>query len=601
MKKILAIVTLPLLMTACSTLKPAGDHANVSAVKESNTSSTSVSTPENSGKNSATSPSDPLPNLALSPEILFKTLSAEIAFQRGQWQVAYATMLSTAQQTRDPRLAKRAAEIALTARHPNEALAAVRLWTALSPHSDEALQNYLGLILLNDNIAEIQPLLAQKLAAAAPQARGSMLLQIQRLLSNAKNKQSAFDILKTACAPYLDLMEAHVALAQGALVNQDDALALTEANAALKIKPDSELAILTLAQATPNPDKATQLVRDFLKQHPNANEVRLAYARSLIEQKQYDQARNQFETLLKSNPNTSDPSILFALGILNAQTKHPQEAEANLKRYVEVLAANPKNQRDPNQALLLLSQLAEERNDTAAALSWLEQIKPETEMYTSAQVRRAQLLAKRGDIGAARTLLEKAQQDTNNERAQLQLIQGEAQILRDTGQTQDAATVLKNALQRFPDSPELLYDYAMICDKLSDYPKMEKALRKIITLSPDSPHAYNALGYSLADRNLHLSEALSLITKALTLAPDDPYITDSLGWVEYRLGHLDNAEIQLRKAYSLRQDPEIGIHLGEVLWKQGKQQEARKLWQDAGNNDPDNALLKSTLQRLGVK
>jgi len=288
------------------------------------------------------------------------------------------------------------------------------------------------------------------------------------------------------------------------------------------------------------------------------------------------------------------------LGILDVQTNHLAQAETNLKRYLEVLAAQPEDERDPTQALLLLSQIAEERNDIPGALKWLEQVEP-GDAYINVQIRRAQLLAKRGDINGARKILEQAQAEAGNDRDQQQLIQGEAQILRDAERNQEAATVLEDGIKRFPDNIDLLYDYAMVADKINNYETMETALRKIIDVAPNSPHAYNALGYSLADRNVRLPEALSLIQKALKLAPEDPFITDSLGWAQFRLSNLDEAEKQLRHAYALRPDPEIGVHLGEVLWVSGKQAEAKQLWRDAQQKDPQNDVLKNTLSRLNVK
>jgi tetratricopeptide (TPR) repeat protein len=293
-------------------------------------------------------------------------------------------------------------------------------------------------------------------------------------------------------------------------------------------------------------------------------------------------------------------TTLFALGILNVQTNHLSEAESYLKRYLSALAKQPEDDRDPTQALLLLSQIAEERNDVPGALKWLEQVEP-GDAYINVQVRRGQLLAKRGDINGARAVLQQALADADNDRDQQQLIQAEAQILRDADRYQDAADVLSAGLQRFPNNTELLYDYSMAADKLGNYQAMERALRKIIDVAPNNQHAYNALGYSLADRNIRLPEALNLIKKAAQLAPDDPFITDSLGWAEFRLGNLEEAEKQLRRAYGLRPDTEIGIHLGEILWTRGKQDEARQLWREAQSKDPKNEVLKNTLSRLNVQ
>jgi len=598
LKKPLAIVTLSVMLSACASLRQPSEtttDASASSKPVSLVKTAPVNNPQDKTKTIA---EDPLPGVELTEDLLNDILSAEISFQRGQWQAAYSTMLSLAQQTRDPRLAKRAAEMALAARRPNEAMTAVRLWTELAPRSDEALQNYLGLIMLSDNISEIEPLLAQRLAAVSPQARGPMILQIQRLLSRARDKTLAFNILQNIVAPYPDLIETHLALAQGAFANRDSIRARAEANQALKLKPDSEMAILTLAQVTPDTTDAMVLVSNFLKKYPDAREVRIAYARGLVEQKQYEQASKQFQTLLKDDQE--DITTLFALGILNVQTNHLPEAEDYLKRYLSALAKQPEDERDPTQALLLLSQIAEEHNDIPGALKWLEQVEP-GDAYNNVQVRRAQLLTKRGDINGARQVLQQALAEADNDRDQQQLIQAESQILRDANRNQDAADVLSSGLQRFPNNTDLLYDYSMVAEKLGNYQAMERSLRKIMDVAPNNQHAYNALGYSLADRNVRLPEALDLIKKAAQLAPDDPFITDSLGWVEFRMGNLDEAEKQLRRAYGLRSDTEIGIHLGEILWTRGKQDDAKQLWRDAQSKDPKNEVLKNTLTRLNVQ
>lgn len=599
MKKSLAIVMCSLMLSACASMRQSSetDAAMAAGSKEPTPAQTSP-VREEQAKAEAQQPEDTLPALVLSGEILFKILSSEIAFQRGQWQAAYVVLLGTAQQTLDPRLAKRAAEMALMARSTNEALAAVRLWTTLAPHSDEALQNYLGLLMLDDDPAEIQPLLAHRLAETAVQARGPMILQIQRLLSRARDKGVAFAILQGIVAPYPMLVESHLALAQSAFANRDAARARAEAGRALELRPDSELAILTLAQVTSDHSEALELVSGFLKKYPGAREVRIAYARGLVEQKQYEHARDQFQTLLKDDQD--DPATLFALGILSVQTNQPQEAEIYLQHYLDVLMAQPDGERDPTQALLLLSQIAEQRHDIPSALKYLERIEP-GEAYIDAQIRRAQLMSSSGNLDGARKVLQRARSNTGDDHELLQLIQSEGRLLRDNERYQDAANVLAAGMKRFPENTDLLYDYAMATDKTGDYKSMEAALRKIIQLAPNNQHAYNALGYSLADRNIRLPEAMTLIKKAMQLAPDDPFIADSLGWTEFRMGNLDAAEKKLRRAYSLRPDPEIGAHLGEILWVRGQQDEARKLWREAHSKDPDNEVLKSTLDRLKVQ
>ncbi len=284
--------------------------------------------------------------------------------------------------------------------------------------------------------------------------------------------------------------------------------------------------------------------------------------------------------------------------MLSAQTRDNAAAEKYLGQYLELLAAQPDEERDPTQALLLMSQLAEERKDTEAALKWLAQIDP-GEAWLGAQIRRAQLMAKRGDlVGARKALMDLTPQE---EGEQIQVLLAEAQILRDAGRLPEAMAVLDGGLRRYPDNTDLLYDHAMLAEKANRIDLMEKQLRKVIALAPKNQHAYNALGYSLADRNMRLPEAYALISKALELAPEDPFIMDSMGWVQFRMGRLKEAEEMLRRAFAIRPDAEIAVHLGEVLWVKGQKEDAQKYWRDAREKDPQNDTLKNTLIRLQVK
>ncbi|GAB3540148.1 tetratricopeptide repeat protein [Noviherbaspirillum agri] len=597
MKNTLLIVTLSILLSACATRPSFSEVETSKAPSRAEGPSQKKQIDPHGFADAAAEPKaeDPLPDVKLTEDLIYKLLAAEVAFQRGDWQTAFVTTLSVAQQTRDPRVARRAAEFALSAKQAEEALSAVRLWRELAPHSDEAAQYYLSFIVLSDDLSEAKPILEQRLKEARPQTRGLLAFQIQRLLVRAKNKDEAFALLESVLTPYLDQPEARLALAQGAFARGDVARARQEAKNALKAKPDSELAILALAQVTEDKADAAKLLADFVSRYPKSRDVRLAYARMMVEQKQYEKARHEFEVMLKEQPQ--DLSTLYALGVLSAQINDLDAAEKYLTTYMELLATKPDEERDPTQAVLLLAQIAEERKDTDAALKWLAQIEP-GEAYLAAQIKRAQIVAKHGDMAEARRMLHES--SASGEREQAQLVIAEGQLLRDANQLQEAINVYRAGLKRFPDNTDLLYDYAMAAEKGSQWEAMESALRKVIELAPNNQHAYNALGYSLAERNIRLDEAYKLIEQALKLAPDDPFIIDSMGWVQFRLGRLKEAESLLRRAYELRPDVEIAAHLGEVLWVKGQKDDAQKLWRDAQTKDPQNDTLKSTLARLNV-
>jgi tetratricopeptide (TPR) repeat protein len=384
-------------------------------------------------------------------------------------------------------------------------------------------------------------------------------------------------------------------LAQTALARGAAELALKEARTALALKPDSEIAVLTLAQVTADETAASAVLSEFLAAHPKAREVRAAYARVLVGRKQYEPARQQFLALLKDQPDHL--GTLYALGILSLQMNDQKGAEGYLGRFASVFEAHPDPERDGTKVYLMLSQLAEERGDQKGALAWLEKVEEgEGGGWFNAQLKRAQLLGKQGDMAGARKLLAGLEASQPAEQAQVLLTEG--QILRDAGQQEQAYVLLQAAVATFPTNPDLLYDFALLAEKTGRLDVMEKSLREVMQQAPDNHHAYNALGYSLAERNVRLPEALELIGKALKMAPGDPFIMDSMGWVQYRLGNLNEAEAQLRQAYALRNDPEIAVHLGEVLWQKGEKADAQKLWREARAKDPKNDTLKNTLARL---
>lgn len=601
MKNALVIVTLSVLFSAGTNLQAQplapfkASQPLQLAAKEGQKSAATINQPA-SKKAAGDVQEDPLPTLDMSEDLLFKLLRAELAYQRGDWQLAYVTMLVAAQETRDPRLARRAAEIALNVKQTGEALSAVRLWRELAPHSDEANQFYLGLVVLGENLTEAKPIFVERLQEVTPQARGLLILQIQRLLGRTKDKNAAFTLQEELTAPYQGLVETHIALAQAAFAKGDLPRARLEAGKALAIKPALEIAVLMQAQSAAGREEALQTLSGFLKNYPKARDVRTAYAKILIDDKQYDEARNQFEILLKDQPK--DLTIMYAMGILGAQMNDRDTAEKYLGAYLKELEANPDDERDPVQALLILSQIAEDRKDFPAALKWLAQVEPGP-AYLEAQVRSAQIMANTGDLGGARNLLSHLKPE--GQREQIQIMVADAQLLRDANRVPEGLAVLTKGLERFPEDTGLLYDYAMLAEKANRFDLMENALRKIIKLAPNNQHAYNALGYSFAERNIHLQEAYTLIDKASKLAPEDPFIMDSMGWIYFRLGKLTEAEDYLRRAYAIRPDVEIGVHLGEVLWIKGEKDSAQQLLRDANQKDPQNDLLKSTLARLKIK
>jgi tetratricopeptide (TPR) repeat protein len=313
----------------------------------------------------------------------------------------------------------------------------------------------------------------------------------------------------------------------------------------------------------------------------------MSYARVLVAERRYPEARVEFQTLSKDFPDNVD--VVFAVGVLSLQLQDYALAEANFKRLLLL------PYREKNTVRLYLGQIAEEQKNYPEALRWYSEVAG-GEQYLQAQSRYALVLNKQGNLEAARAHLRQVEVDSDQSRTQLLLT--EAQMLRDANRTREAFDLIGGALSSMPDQPELLYDYAMLAEKLERMDLLEQNLKKLISLQPDHAHAYNALGYSLADRNLRLPEAQALIEKALQLAPDDPFIIDSMGWLLFRAGKNQQALEYLKKAYSVRPDPEIAAHLGEVLWASGERVEAERIWIEAVKKVPGNDALNSTIKRF---
>jgi tetratricopeptide (TPR) repeat protein len=308
----------------------------------------------------------------------------------------------------------------------------------------------------------------------------------------------------------------------------------------------------------------------------------------------------QLEVATSAEPELA-PAWL-SMGALYLELRQPSDAERALERYLEVTSGDTSGDEDARdrgrtQAHLMLAQAAEQRRDFRAAEAWLAKI-DDPQRALEVQNRRASLLARQGRVQEARELL-RAAPERNEGDARAKLL-AEAQLLREQKQWLEAHAVLQQAIDRFADDVDLLYEQAMVAEKLDRMDEMESLLRQVIRIKPDHHHAYNALGYSFADRNVRLDEARELIQKALSLSPGEPFITDSLGWVEYRMGNRDDALRLLREAYRARPDAEIGAHLGEVLWVSDQRDEARRVWRESRERDANNEVLQETLKRLHV-
>ena len=532
---------------------------------------------------------DELPAQELTPRTLYQLLLAEIAGARGQISLSTQLYLDLARNTRDPRIARRATEIAMFARNFEATSQAARIWSEIAPDSPDARRILSGVMAgSNGSLEDAQAQLARALATH-PERLAQNLLGLNRALARVDDKQAVQAMVIRLTDPYLDLPEAHFARAQAAMIAQDPMEAVAAIDAALALRPDWEPAILFRAQILQHAgaaDEALKQIDAAIARQPDNRNLQVARARALVGAKRYEEARAEFRRLLETSPD--DRELLFAGALLSLQLNDAADAETQFTR---ALAAG-----HPEQDLirLHLGQIAENRGDGVTARKWFEEVRA-AEHRAEAVIRSAQSLAREGRLEEARQLLQKAEGD---EAARRRYVLAESQLLRDADKPAEALAVIDASLRTRPDDVDLMYEAAMLAERLDRISVMETRLRRVIALKPDHAHAFNALGYSLADRGLRLKEAEALIARALELAPDDPFILDSMGWVRFRRGDGNGALAHLERAYRMRQDPEIAAHLGEVLWSLHRRTDADRIFDEAMTAHPDNKLLRDTAQRL---
>ncbi len=524
----------------------------------------------------------------LSGQVVYQALLAEVALQRGKSEFASDAYADLARRTRDPAIIARAVEVAGQARRVELVLALARLWVEVEPDSARAQQVLVGIQIMSNRLDGLAPQLISMLQKD-PAALPANLVALNRMFARSPDRQAVLALVSQVCAPFYGIAEAHYAVAVAASAAGQEARALTEARRALELRPDWEMAALLEAHilAQKSPAAAVRALQAFLARNPKSPDVELQLARLLVGEKRYGEARRHFDHLLLSYPN--NPDVVFPVALLALQENDVALAEKQLKH---LLTLELQNKSAP---YYYLGQIAEDGKRTDEALAYYGQVGP-GEQYLPAQVRSAAIIARSGKLDEARGLLQQAA--AGRPEMRVQLVLAEAALLRDAKQIEEAQAVLERELKRQPQQPELLYESALLAERLGKMEVVDSRLRKLIELQPDNAQAYNALGYTYADHNIRLDEARQLIERALQLAPEDGHILDSMGWVLYRQGDLEGALAYLQRAFAKRHDAEIAAHLGEVLWTLGRKYEAQRIMLEAQKKDPSNDALNEAIGKF---
>jgi Flp pilus assembly protein TadD len=531
----------------------------------------------------------------LSAEVLYRILVGDIAMQRGDAALAARAYFEAARDAQDARLARRATEVALFARQRALALESAKLWQSIDPSAERARQMVATLTQSgagNELKAELEHVLAE--AAANGAALSDAFLQINQALASQTDKGAVFRLIADLAKPYPNVAEAQFAVALAGyntgLADLDTmALSVRAADRALELKPGWERAALLKSDilSKSSPQGAINFLNGFLASMPESRAASVAVAQLYVEQKRYAEAREVFQRLWAAD--TSDRELEFAVAALSLQLRDYATAT---RLFTELKAAGFG---EPGVVTFYLAQIADESKRYDDAIALYREVTVGDRAW-AAKLRIATMMGKKRDVVGARNYLATLSPDDRDQR--IERTQTEAQLLRDAGDNATAYSVLTAALVVNPDSAELLYDVAMVAEKLDRLEEAESRLSKLIELKPDNAQALNALGYTLVDRTDRTAEGLKLIEQALALAPGDPYILDSMGWAQFRMGNYDDSEKFLRRALADRSDPEIAAHLGEVLWAKGERARAKDIWQSQLKQTPDNPVLLETVRRF---
>ena len=544
----------------------------------------------------------------LDAELFYRLLVGEITAREGDAGAGYALMLDSARKTNDAQLYQRAVEIALQSRSGDAALQAAQAWRQAQPDNRDPNRYVLQILIALNRIQDtLEPL--KKGVELAPIAdRSRAISAIPTAYARVSDKKLAATVVENALGTYVINPTTAVAawttvgrmrLAAGDADGALDAAQKGQATDALAEGP----ALVALELMNPKMPAAEAVVKKYFASNPKAiPEIRMGYARGLLDAMRYGEASTELQIVIKDKPEFA-PAWLV-LGSLQLQDNQLAQAQTSLERYVALsLAASQKTEDDePDrglaQAYLSLAQIAEKRKDFAGAEAWINKIDNSADMM-QAQTRRASILASRGQLAEGRQLI-RSLPERNPGDARAKLL-AEVGLLRDLKQYKLAYDVLGEAVKADARDTDLLYDQAMMAEKLGQLTEMERLLRQVIEIKPDAYNAYNALGYSFAERNMRLPEAKQLIKKALEFVPNDPFIRDSLGWVEFRLGNNADAAKIFADAFKTKPDAEIAAHYGEVLWAMGQRDKALGIWREGQLLNPQNETLVETLKRLKVR
>lgn len=523
-------------------------------------------------------------------ELMYQMLVAEMAGRRGRVDLAMDGYLKASRSIDDPRLAERAARLAVYAKAWDSAKEAGLRWVELEPDNINAHRLLVGVHLklsdvkaTADTYERILELTSQSFDAGA----GSVLASLAR----EPRLPLAVKVAQELSDRHPKSAMGHFVVARLAAAGRLNDVALLAFDRTLALEPNMGRANLYRAQLKSSlgqTDEALTELHSYLKRKPDDISSQLGLARLLVDVGRHAEAEAHANTLYQRHPDLGQ--VMFDIGLMAIDSKRFDAALTYLNRAVEL-------EYKTSEAHYFIGRVEQTRREYVLAIAAYDQVS-EGQYQLDAGIRAAELSAKSEslDVGLARLAALSGQFSSEDSAQRLAL--AEANILQTAGQELRAVEVLNRALKAQPADTDLRYARGLAAERAGDQLLFESDMRELVKLDPNNAHAMNALGYALTERGERLDEAKSLIERAYKLKPSDPAIIDSMGWLYFKLGDYKASVKHLRRAYELMKDPEIAAHLGEVLWLAGEHDEARELMKAAMAESPDDDRLREVQRKF---
>jgi len=525
---------------------------------------------------------------SIDPDVLFMLLTAELAGQRGQYDIALEGYMEAAKRVHDPRFAERAAMIAMYMKDSNKTNEAVALWVRQDP-KNQAARKIAALSALRAGNKKAATEHLNMLLNIDPAGFENAVLELAGVLQKDGKINTLYDALDTLSVQHPD--QAVIFYMQSLLAMQKKEIYLAESKIqqALKVRPGWDKALMFQAQIavfSGDLNKAKTLLKEASLKYPDNNKISKILAQVLIKAEDYDAAAEVYQDIISADPK--DIESQFALGLVYLQVDKDEQAEDVFKKLLE----------QPEwkyQASFYLGKIEEKHDHSKKALVWFDKVTDGPFVF-DASISAISLLAKDKQFDEANSRLSLLQSKFPKQKLRLLLVQ--AELYSQQKQYEKAFNLLTEALVDFPDQKELLYTRALMAERVNKPDIVEADLKKILAMDPDNVEALNALGYTLLNKPDRYADAEKYLQHALSLEPDAAVIIDSYGWLQFKLGNNEKALDYLQQAYEKQPENEIAAHLAEVLWVLGRKDEARKLFNKAIKDAPDDEYLMDFQRRI---